>query len=61
VKIAGQASSLIGARNKLAALFAASLRRRREDVEALIGATREAKIITDRDPVYKRWRGAGDC
>ena len=54
-KVAGKLGALIGAHNKRAALFGVSQRRRREDVEALIGEDHGAKIITDRAPVYARW------
>jgi len=52
---------MIGAHNKRAALFGVSQRRRREDVEALIGEDHRAKIITDRAPVYGRWAGRQLC
>ena len=60
-KVAGKLGALIGAHNKRAALFGVSQRRRREDVEALIGEDHGAKIITDRAPVYGRWAGRQLC
>ena len=44
-KVAGKLGALIGANNKRAALFGVSQRRRREDVEALIGEDHGANVV----------------